>query len=72
MKFTYEDKPAQAEPVAYIDNEGDLRIRLVGRGDVMVLCTDLSGDVMGLSLWAPDDPANHRVFYPGDSITITF
>ena len=67
MKFTYNTKPDDRECVAYIDRDGDLRIRDERDGSV-AFCSD-DGVVIGLP-WQPSD-ALHR-FYPGDSITITF
>lgn len=70
MKFTYDDKPAQPRPVAYIDSEGDLVIQ--GEQDGTAVCIFQDGVGQGEWDFDPDDPANRSVFYPGDSITITF
>jgi hypothetical protein len=72
MKFTYDDKPDRGEPVAYIDDADNLHIkdRAGHAGDSIVIFA--SGSTMGGAVFKPSNPDNRRVFYRGDSITITF
>jgi hypothetical protein len=71
MKFEYDSKACRGEPVAYIDSDGDLRIKDRPSGKENV-CLFQDGDTVINLDFAPDDPTNRHVFYPGDSITITF
>jgi hypothetical protein len=71
MKFEYDSKAYRGEPVAYIDRNGALRLNLIAGLGVLSLFDDRSGRVEAYE-WRPHDPTNRRVFYAGDSITITF
>lgn len=72
MKFTYGDKPDRGEPVAYIDADGDLRIKNPTSATGVSVIFFADSTTIGAADFSPDSPHNRRVFYPGDSITITF
>ena len=69
MKFTYE-KTARSDDdvVAYIDEDGDLRVNDKDSGKSVCLCRN--GFVDLRIRWLPQD-AVHK-FYPGDKITLEF
>jgi len=71
MKFEYDGKEDTRECVAYIDENGNLRIRDTGRK------TEKRGSVcfteLGIKNGYDFSPTTGtRKFYPGDKITITF
>ena len=70
MKFEYEKKDDDRECVAFIDDAGDLIVRMGGTGAVWF---DRHGGVYNFGEWNDElnRSAAHR-FYRGDSITITF
>ena len=70
MKFTYDTKQDARECVAYIDEDGDLRMK-TDEG-VVYMYKDNSTPSQNYSheFWDPYD-AIHR-FYTGDKITIEF
>ena len=69
MKFEYEETKKDREPVAYIDEDGDLVIKQYA-GNAVTLFT--SGQVISDVAWYPSDFSHKKLFYPGDKITITF
>jgi len=73
MKFeTSNTERNPEEAVAYIDREGDLRIRqFAEEGHAVGLQHDGSNAYANLD-WTPLNAHNRNHFFPGDSITITF
>lgn len=66
---------ATRRPVAYIDSDGDLRIREHPRnpGDNPgVVTLRRSGRILDGLGWEPHTALPDQVFYPGDTLQITF
>lgn len=79
MKFELGPQQEGRKPVAYLDAEGDLRFPAYGNTELEEGAENeakgfsaLDGDVYYDLDWYPHAPENKAVFYPGDTLTITF
>lgn len=72
MKFDWEENAKDAEPVAYIDHDGDLVLYPLFDGDVSNGISGSQHEVFQDLPWAPFGPGVQKIFYPGDTLTITF
>lgn len=73
MKFEVTGtQAASPEPVAYLDGDGDLVIKAINRGVRAIALDNESGQAFVDLDWEPHEARNLAVFYPGDTVKITF
>ena len=60
------------DPVAYIDKDGDLVIRVGNSETATAIDLQTPGVTYTELTWRPEEMAPERLIFPGDSITLTF
>ena len=70
MKLEYDVKNDDRECVAYIDKDGDLKVKGESESENICLRIDCKNHFSD-AYFDPADWAKHK-FYPGDKLTITF
>ncbi len=74
MHFEYDDKPANDDVLAYIDNEGDLIVRDSNSNNAFLfsILTDGGHNFHATNLWEPEQEGILKSFRRGDKVTIEF